>query len=188
MSIKKYPLAGILVIAGFCCSGRKPLIEKRVSVEFQDDYVITSVDTGPKHQLENPYRMASDSMKRLYILDLKVSEVKVFDEKGHLVRVIGHFGQGPGELDTPSSISIHGEELAVSCEAARRLTFYDVRDGNYLRMIKMSEPFSDFRLDSKGQIYAVVTDSRERTVKFQKFDSDLNLLKTFASREWFPPN
>lgn len=188
MSIKWYSIAGILFLSGLCFSGRKPAIEKRVSVEFQDDYVITSVDTGPKHLLVSPSRMAMDGQNQLYVLDSRESDVKVFDKGGHLIRVIGRLGEGPGELYNPSGMTIRGNELAVSCEAARRLTFYDVRDGNYLRMIRMSEPFSDFRLDTKGQIYAVVTDSRERIVKFQKFDSDLNLLKTFASREWFPPN
>ncbi|MCX6564290.1 MAG: 6-bladed beta-propeller [Candidatus Aminicenantes bacterium] len=177
-----------LALCGLCCSGRDLAVEKRVSVDFQDEYVITSVDTGPKHLLVTPYRMALDGQKRLYVLDLKESDVKVFDEKGHLVRVIGRLGEGPGELDAPSGIAIRGNELAVSCTAARRLTFFDVRDGSYLRMIRMAESFSDFRLDSKGNLYADVTDPRARTVKFQKYDSDLRLLKTFVTREWFPPN
>ncbi len=188
MSIRKYPLAGILVITGFCCSGREPVIEKRVSVEFQDDYVITSVDTGPKHLLRSPSRMALDGYNQLYVLDPRESDVKVFDEQGHLKRVIGRLGQGPGELDAPSGLAIIGNELAVSSVVARRLAFFDVRDGQYVRMIRMSDSFSNIRYDSKGNLYAVVTNTSQRTVKFQKYDSNLRFEKTFFSRVWFPPD
>ncbi len=145
MSIKKYPLAGILVIAGFCCSGREPAIEKRVSIEFQDRVDHNFRRYGAEALLGSPSRMAMDGQNQLFILDSRESDVKVFDKEGRLIRVIGRLGEGPGELYHPNGIAICGNELAVSCEAARRLTFYDVRDGNYLRMIRMSEPFSDFR-------------------------------------------
>jgi hypothetical protein len=178
----------LLALSGFCCSGRAPAVEKRASVEFQDDYVITSVDTGPKHLLRSPSQLALDGNNQLYVLDARESDVKVFDEQGHIKRVIGRMGQGPGELDAPSGLAIIGNELAVSSVTARRLAFFDVRDGRYVRMFIMPDSFSNIRFDSQGSLYAIVTNTLQKTVKFQKYDSNLWIEKTFFSREWFPPD
>jgi hypothetical protein len=188
MNIKKYPLAAILVLAGLCCSGRETALGKRVSVEFQDDFVITSVDTGPKHMLVVPYRMAIDREKRLYVLDLKASDVKVFDDRGHLIRVIGRLGQGPGELDSPNSLAVNENELAVGCRASFRVSFFDLRDGSFLRTARMFKGVDDFRIDAMGTAYATVTDVQKKVVELLQLDRSFKPVKTFLSRQWTQPN
>lgn len=51
-----------------------------------------------------PYDVAVGSDKNIYVLDIKMLDIKVLSPEGELVRTIGREGEGPGEFTSPSSL------------------------------------------------------------------------------------
>ncbi|HLO64520.1 MAG TPA: 6-bladed beta-propeller [Azonexus sp.] len=70
------------------------------------------VDYG---QLERPTGLAWDAKDGLlYVSDTQAHQIKVFDMTGRLVRTIGKRGEGPGEFNFPTFLSLSRDRLVVS--------------------------------------------------------------------------
>ena len=93
-----------------------------------------------------------DDKGSIYVLDGKNYCVQVFDASGKYVRTIGRKGQGPGDLDSPLSLSINqtSDELLV-LQGIRRLSFFRT-DGSFIRQLSINNAIR-VQLDSRGQIY-----------------------------------
>ena len=66
-------------------------------------------------QLQRPTGLARDAQRGLlYVADTYAHEVKVFDDQGRLVRVIGRRGDGDGEFNYPSHLAFVRDELYVT--------------------------------------------------------------------------
>jgi DNA-binding beta-propeller fold protein YncE len=69
------------------------------------------------------------------------SRVAKYDKNGRWVKSFGEPGSGPGQLNTPHSIAIDNQNnVYVANRGNSRIEVFD-SDGNYLRQIKISEPF-----------------------------------------------
>ena len=66
---------------------------------------------------------AMDTARNLYVLDAGNNQILVLDESGTLIRVIGRQGQGPGEFSRPTTLSLHGDTIAVS-DRGNRVHFF----------------------------------------------------------------
>lgn len=66
-------------------------------------------------QLTRPTGLAWDAANALlYVSDTQAHQIKVFDVTGRLLRTIGQRGEGPGEFNFPTYLSLAGERLIVS--------------------------------------------------------------------------
>lgn len=93
-----------------------------------------------------------DDEGSIYVLDGKSYRVQVFDASGKYIRTIGRKGQGPGDLDSPLSLSINqtSDELLI-LQGIRRLSFFRT-DGTFLRQMNINNAIRA-QLDSRGRIY-----------------------------------
>lgn len=119
--------------------------------------------------------------EKIYILDSKEAHVKVFDKNGKYLKTIGRPGQGPGELNRPSTISVSQNELMV--HETRRLSFFSL-DGEFLRNVSTKGVWAlSAMIDSKGNIVVTegLLDPDNVRYILKKFDSKMNLLSEIAS-------
>jgi hypothetical protein len=77
----------------------------------------------------------------VYVLDRQEREVRVYDQSGTPVRVIGRPGQGPGEFERPIQIGLLHDTLWVRDVANDRISWFDA-DGRLLFETRLAERVS----------------------------------------------
>lgn len=159
---------------------QKPIFEKNI-IEFEEELVIPESD-GRNYIFVKPVSLALDDNNNIYVVDSREANIKVFNEYGQFLRVFGRKGAGPGELDVPGNLNIYKRnEIAVKDAGNRRITFYSL-EGKYKRSLSTARFASgDMKIDSQGNIFCTVVTFRDgqRRRELQKFDSNLNYIKTF---------
>jgi hypothetical protein len=133
------------------------------------------------HDIRSPgSNIDIDAQNNIFILDVKASQIMVFDKDGHYIRTIGRKGQGPGDLDGAWRIFISsGNELVVEGLISRRLDYFDL-DGRYIKRISIAQAgISEVNMDSMGNIYGVsFSYGNNRSSELKKFDHSLRWVGT----------
>lgn len=128
-----------------------------------------------------------DDEERIYILDFKEAQIKVFDRKGEYLRTTGKKGQGPGEMQNPMNLAITpGGQVLVNDRGAGFLHFFTL-SGEYIRSISQATTLhlSRPKVDSQDNIvarYSVPGNAWSFILK--KFNSRLNEIFTIFSYEY----
>jgi len=125
-----------------------------------------------------------DDEERIFVLDSKEANIKVFDKSGKYINTIGRKGQGPGELQRPSHIYLTPQkEILVNDPGVRKLHFFTI-GGAFKRSVSQTNMtfFSNPKVDMKGQIVATyMIMDKEVTYVLKKFDSQLKeVMKIFS--------
>lgn len=113
--------------------------------------------------LKRPTGLAYDPHgRRIYVADTHAHDVKVFDERGNLVNVIGRHGEGDGEFNFPTFLAFAHGELYVADTMNSRIQVFS-GEGEILRLKfgvrglyigNMVRP-KGVAADSAGNIYVV---------------------------------
>lgn len=86
-----------------------------------------------KGLLERPTGLVRDPVQKLaYVADTYAHDVKVFDDEGRLVHVIGRRGERPGEFNYPTHVAFARGELFVTDTMNNRVQVF-TSDGEVLR-------------------------------------------------------
>jgi hypothetical protein len=128
-----------------------------------------------------------DDAGSIYVLDMGDCQIKVFSKNGDFLRAIGRKGQGPGEMQMPSTMDLAGDE---------RLVVYDMRksclslfsfNGNFIKEYSVAKyfPLVRVRTDQKGHfaIQHHVRDEKNAGYKITLLDSNLEPVREIASVE-----
>jgi len=142
------------------------------------------VAEGKKEYMFSEIRdITVDEDERIYVSDQIESHVKVFNKNGEYLRTIGRKGQGPGELNYPTYISItHQNELMVNA-GNRSLSFFTL-DGAHVSSLSLAKIFTGRAdINSKGNI---IIHSYKRVppntiYELKMYDSTLNFILTYGS-------
>lgn len=130
--------------------------------------------------------LSVDDEERIYVLDTKESHIKVFNKEGEYVKTIGKKGQGPGEMQHPTSLQITPQnEIVVNDSTARKIHFFTL-DGNFLRGESQAKMifFSNPKVDYEGNVIAsYMIMEKEVTYVLKKFSPQLKELSTIFSTE-----
>lgn len=116
-----------------------------------------------KGVLKRPTGLARDAKAGLiFVADTYGHDVKVFDDEGRLVNVIGHRGEGNGEFNFPTFLAFAGGELYVTDTMNNRIQVF-AADGEVLNrkfgsrglyLGNMVRP-KGVAVDNEGDIYVV---------------------------------
>lgn len=84
-------------------------------------------------QLLRPTGLARDAGRQLlFVVDSKAHDIKVFDDAGQLVRTLGRHGEGEGEFNGPTYLSLADDKLYVSDTLNARIQVID-EQGRYIK-------------------------------------------------------
>jgi hypothetical protein len=144
-------------------------LEEELSIgesEGQEEYILSIINS-----------VAVDDEENIYVLDMQLKKVRVFDSKGkYLLTIGGGGGQGPGEVRVPAQIQITSQnEIKIFDMPARSLNFFSL-DGNFLRrtpLIKMPFPATSI-IDSNGDLigYFMYVEEDEPITALLKYNSN----------------
>lgn len=115
-----------------------------------------------KDILNRPTGLARDAQRgRIYVADTHAHDIKVFDDDGRLIDVIGQRGEEEGSLNFPTHLAFAGDKLYVTDGMNARVQIYDSdgkssggfgRRGLYVG--NMTRP-KGITVDTAGNIYVV---------------------------------
>lgn len=138
-------------------------------------------------QLKKPLGITISSQGELYVADITLQRVLVYDEDGHYLRAIG----SPAQLHRPSDVAISpdGKRLYVVDTGGidteeHHVNIYDSQNGDLIRSIgTRGSANGQFNLplqaavDSAGRLYVVDGGN----FRVEVFDADGNYLSSFGS-------
>lgn len=130
-------------------------------------------------------RIDVDDEERIYVLDEKFRNIRVFDKNGRFIQYIGEIGQGPGEYQYPVTfIQVTSKkELVIYDRGVRKFIFYSL-NGKFLKEIPlgiMGIPFR-IRIDSKGNFVCFYSGAPP-SLELKKFSPDFRVLNTLFSQQ-----
>lgn len=113
-------------------------------------------------QLERPTGLARDARRgRVYVADTHAHDVKVFDDSGKLLGVLGKRGEDAGELNFPTHLTFGNDTLYVADSINARVVKFDAdgmpagsvgRRGVYIGNLTRPKGVT---LDPEGNLYVV---------------------------------
>ncbi len=113
-------------------------------------------------KLTRPTGLARDAKRgRIYVSDTHAHDIKVFDDNGRLLEVIGRRGEGDGELNFPTHMSFAGDKLYVADSMNARVQMFDAQGKAAGTLGRRGMVIGDFTrpkgvtVDSSGNIYVV---------------------------------
>lgn len=81
--------------------------------------------------LERPTGLARDAKRgRVYVADTRAHDIKVFNDDGAMLNVIGQRGEGDGEFNFPTHLAFVNDQLYVTDTMNSRIQIFD-GDGNF---------------------------------------------------------
>ncbi len=93
---------------------------------------------------------------RLYFLDIRDGSVKVFSEKGLLLRKVGKKGSGPGENPCISDFYLSGANLYIFNGCSGLVNIYSNGRGGFIKAVRISNNFGGgfrFAVSRSGEIF-----------------------------------
>jgi len=160
---------------------KEPIYEESVFV-LEKELSIGEADGREEYMFSGVQSVTVDENERLYILDYKEFNVKIYDKDGKFVNKFGKQGQGPGEFFLPRVVLISNQNEII----VQNYTSYDFFsfDGLYKRSISTAENrLLTSAFDSAGNIISteIVRSDENPRYELKKFDPELNYLLSFGS-------
>ncbi len=126
---------------------------KNAAISLDKELSIGQKDGPEEFQFAQITSFDADSEGNIYVLNVRPSEIKVFDKNGAFLRRVGAAGQGPGEFSHPQFLQIvNGKGLIVFDSGTHNFLTFAV-DGAYLGMVqdkKQSDGLWLIKIDKKG--------------------------------------
>jgi DNA-binding beta-propeller fold protein YncE len=112
--------------------------------------------------LERPTGLAVDPVSgRIFVADTNEHNIKIFDEIGKQVQIIGQLGDGPGEFNSPTDLAFIGDKLYVTDTFNARVQVFD-KHGEFIKTIGKRGRYlgnlvrpKGVTADSEGNVYIV---------------------------------
>lgn len=149
----------------------------------------------PDEDQNYPFSMLSwlsvDDDENIITMDNEEGCIRIFDKTGKLIRRFGRKGQGPGDFQNVTFLSVlEGDKIGVVDRSNHRFSHFS-RDGKCLKEVKLGEYWNVYRIkaDSRGSLYAnfVTWNRTDKEVSFTvdliKFDSDFKPVMTLGNFE-----
>lgn len=114
--------------------------------------------------------IATDSQENIYVLDSGNFRIQKFDQNGQYLQTIGKKGQGPGEFENPSRVFLDTKDNIYVTDGggkwrdSRLMKLFNSR-GEFVKVIHLESPISNFHVDFEGNILANVSQGVEGGTK-----------------------
>jgi DNA-binding beta-propeller fold protein YncE len=112
--------------------------------------------------LKRPTGLARDAVRgRVYVADTHAHDIKVFDDNGNLLKVIGRRGEGDGEFNFPTHLAFAADKLYVTDTLNSRIQVFDAEGKMIEKFGKLGLYVGDLvrpkgvAVDSASNIYVI---------------------------------
>lgn len=129
-------------------------------------------DDDDNYLIARPGAIALDGDGNIYMLDLKLKHVKVFDKNGVFLRAISRKGQGPGEVLSPSDAKWDekNKRLEILDWKNLKISRFHV-DGTFDKDVRIKEDFpAQFFLIPNGEYQVLNPDIDEKNNQVFRID------------------
>ncbi len=157
------------------------------SLTLEEDLCI-GVESGDEDYMFAELRSVQvDEDEDIIVLDWKYNVIKVFDKDGKHIRTFGKHGQGPGEIQGPSRMSLNGgKDIGILDSSNNRFSYFS-KEGECLKETSLGKNARIFRAipDSRGCLYGdtFIIEGNSRKDSILRFDAEFNLDSTIATYE-----
>ncbi len=161
-----------------------PLPEDAIELELRFSFPSEELELGGIY-LANVLRMSKDKDGNIYLGDLNLSQVFVFDSQGKFIRKVGRPGEGPGDFLRPAVIMISNDSIIV--KESNRLQFFN-KSWETVKIIKPAKRFRNIKIGKDGYFYAKPLLSPTQKELFNVLSQDGKILKGFGEPLEFKDN
>jgi hypothetical protein len=133
-----------------------PIAGRPGSLFLKEELTIGSDKGSDEAMLMDPICIRAGDDGRIFVLDRKAIQIKLYGPDGRFLKTIGKPGQGPGEMNGPRDFSITaGQELLVNDDRGRRILFFSL-NGEFKKAIPRKDTFAfeNPLLNAGGRIIA----------------------------------
>ncbi len=179
----------VVIFVSITCSREKKTdeIELKGKIEYEEEVKVVNNPADPLYgeihlDLEEEFKIgnendenymfngvtniAIDSQGNIHVLDRGNFRIQVFDHKGQYLKTIGKKGQGPGEFENPARLFLDNQDNIYVTDGGPRIEGRMIKifnnSGEFVQVIRLESPISDFHVDSEGNILANVAQRVER--------------------------
>lgn len=161
-----------------------PLPEDAIELELRFSFPSEELELGGIY-LANVLRMSKDKDGNIYLGDLKLHQVFVFDSQGKFIRKVGRPGEGPGDFFLPAVIMTSNDSIIV--KESNRLQFFN-KSWETVKIIKPAKRFRNIKIGKDGYFYAKPLLSPTQKELFNVLSQDGKILKAFGEPLEFKEN
>jgi len=156
----------------------------------EEELSIERISTKPKEEMfQNIVSLVIDDAGNIYILDKKAANIKIFNNNGNFLKIIGRRGEGPGEFVSPENVALSpNNELYVYDSRRFTIQVFSI-DGKFKTQIPFAMSLVEGpKFTSKGEIIAshvVMTENPKFVLK--KFNNEMEPVLTYTSIPMLKP-
>ena len=160
---------------------KEPMYGEDVCV-IEEELSIGEAEGREEYMFSEVQSIATDDNERIYVLDYKENNVKIYNKNGKFVKKFGKKGQGPGEFYLPRTVIITNQD-EILVQNIRSLAFFSL-EGDFKRSLSVAQVrLGRINIDSDGNItgLCIIRDDENPRYELKKFDSELNYLYSLGS-------
>ncbi len=122
-----------------------------------------------------------DAEGRVYVLDSRFNQVRIFSPSGTLIEAVGRPGAGPGDLRAPSVLTVAHDRRLYVADRPTHIHVFDRIGGKYRFQRTVSIDVTTSDMCVMGDTLFVQGVKFGRNVILHKFDRDLHHVASFGS-------
>jgi len=156
-----------------------------INLDLEEELIIGN-ENDENYMFNGATDVATDRQGNIYVLDRMNFRVQKFDHNGQYLQTIGKKGQGPGEFEKPARLFLDTQDNIYVTDGGpriegRMIKIFNSR-GEFVQVIRLESPISDFHVDPEGNILANVAQKVERgTIKaVVKMNSEGKMINKIA--------
>ncbi len=142
---------------------------------------IGALDSPPHEVFGHIQGVVIDSAERLYILEQRTSEVRIFNPAGDLVDVVGKPGRGPGELANPLSLTIDGRGDLLVGDLTRHVHVFQPSMAGFKYLKSLTLAVSALEMCIMGQHLFVHGVRLDDNRVIHEYDLQGNFIRSFGT-------
>lgn len=140
----------------------------RVAIEIKEELTIGNERGGEIFRIDG---IAVDEDQNIYVTDYYDYSIKKFYNEGQYVKKAGGKGRGPGEFQSPATIALYKDTLAIIDLKRPAIQIYNT-NLEFIRSFNNPQTFSiDIDINSKAELFVVsyTTNPDDRLVVYDSY-------------------